>query len=179
MQHLLLSFHHANLYSHKCTSTIITITVKHMDKFKFTKRFAAEFAALLLAFLIAGSVAQQITQQPVTSRGYIKGVGCALFSNYACTTPLGTVDWGNMSADQVSTLIIYVKNNGSLPITLSLSNIVFQPPQLNSSLILTWNRNGFVLVENASASAVLTLTVSANPNHSGNFNVSAVIAGVY
>ncbi len=143
-----------------------------------SKRIIIELLVIVAAVSVSAGTASLITQQSFHSTGYINGVGCALFSNYACTMPLGTITWTNLTAGQSATQVIYVQNNGTLPITLALAGAAFTPEQAAPYLALSWNRESYVLQPAQSCSVVLTLTVSPTCAYVGSFSVSSTISGV-
>jgi hypothetical protein len=55
-----------------------------------------------------------------------------------------------------------VKNEGNVPVTLSVQASNWNPASAQTFLTLTWNRNGYVLAVGASVQAVLYLTVSSS-----------------
>jgi hypothetical protein len=61
-----------------------------------------------------------------------------------------------------TTATIYLKNEGNVPVTLSISAGNWNPASASSYFTLTWNRGGYVLAVGASVQAVLSLAVSSS-----------------
>ncbi len=101
-----------------------------------------------------------------------------VYSNSACTTPLTTINWGNLTAGATINQTIYIKNIGSgLSLALSMGTTSWTPASANGPITLTWNQEGTRLNPNQSVAATLTLTVSSGINDVTNFSVQINIAG--
>jgi hypothetical protein len=61
-----------------------------------------------------------------------------------------------------ATATIYLKNEGNVPVTLSISAGNWNPASASSYFTLTWNRAGYVLAVGTSVPAVLSLAVSSS-----------------
>src|SRR5665647_3924163 len=79
------------------------------------------------------------TSQNVSSNGQVStSANLGVYSNSACTTPLSSISWGNLTAGGTSTQTIYVKNTGSgLALTLSMGTSNWTPTTANGPITLT------------------------------------------
>jgi hypothetical protein len=101
-----------------------------------------------------------------------------VYSNSACTTPLSSISWGNLTAGGNITQTIYVKNTGSgLSLALSMATSNWTPTTANGPITLTWNQEGTRLNPGQSVAATLTLTVSSTIADVTNFSVQITITG--
>ena len=85
-----------------------------------------------------------------------------VYSDSGCTTALSSVSWGTLDPCTTATVTIYLKNEGNVPVTLSISASNWAPSSASSYFTLTWNRDSYVLAVGASVQAVLSLTVSSS-----------------
>lgn len=85
-----------------------------------------------------------------------------VYSGSGCTTALSSVSWGTLDPGTTATATIYLKNEGNVPVTLSISASNWAPSSASSYFTLTWNRDSYVLAVGASVQAVLSLTVSSS-----------------
>jgi hypothetical protein len=67
-----------------------------------------------------------------------------------------------MDPGSTVTSMIYVRNEGNVPVTLSVQASNWNPASAQSFFTFAWNRNGYVLAVGASVQAVLSLTVSSS-----------------
>jgi hypothetical protein len=119
-----------------------------------------------------------LSSQNVSSNGTISTVNVGVYSDSACTLNCTSISWGTISPGSSATSTIYVKNTGTVPMTLTMTTTGWNPTNANGPIALSWNRESYVLNANQSISAVLTLTVSSSINSSiTTFNVNIVITG--
>ena len=72
---------------------------------------------------------------------------------------------------------VYVKNTGTAPVTLSMSNTNWNPTDAYGALSLDWNRESTVLNPDQVTTATLTLSTSSSVNGISAFSVNIVISG--
>jgi len=89
-------------------------------------------------------------------------VQLGVYQDSGCTTGLSSISWGTLNPGSTATATIYLRNEGNVPVTLSVSAGNWNPASASSYFTLTWNRAGYVLAVNASVQAVLSLTVSSS-----------------
>ena len=115
----------------------------------------------------------------VLSNGAVTtSANCGLYSDSACTTPLRSIDWGNLTAGGTVTQTIYIKNTSSgLPLTLNMTTTNWSPASANGPITITWNQEGTTLSPGQSTVATLTLTVSSSEVGITDFSVQIYITG--
>jgi hypothetical protein len=133
-------------------------------------------AVLGIALTLTTAGLLSVTQL-VSSSGTITTVNVGVYSDSACTKPLTSIDWGAISPGGSVTRTIYVKNTGSVQITLSMTKTNWNPTSANGPITITWNKEGTTLTANAVATATLTLSVSSSISGITTFSVNIVIAG--
>ncbi len=129
---------------------------------------------LFLTMLTAGVLT---SSQSVQTNGNITAVNVGVYSDSGCTQNLTTIDWGALPPGNTTTRTIYIKNTGTIPVTLSMATSTWVPSNANTYLTLTWNRANYVLNAGASVSATLTLTASSSAGAITTFSFNIIITG--
>jgi hypothetical protein len=128
--------------------------------------------------LVTASIAQQQSSFNLATYGTLLSPGCAVYSDYACTKPQSQIALNNLEASSSIQQVIYIKNNGTLPITMHLSINGFVPVESVNVFSITWNREDYLLAVNQSVSAMLTLNVAPNTLGVTDFSFNTEVKGV-
>ena len=88
-----------------------------------------EVAALVVAAacLVGMAVGSALTfalltsQRAIPSTGLVVSVGFGVFSDEGCSQNLTSIDWGSVHPGESVSRVIYVKNTGNTPISLSIA----------------------------------------------------------
>ena len=118
-----------------------------------------------------------ISTQSIPSDGTITAVDVGVYSNIECSQNCTSISWGSLYPSNSTTRTVYVKNIGTVPITLSMTPVNWDPTDASTYLTLTWNQQGTVLGVGDSVTATLTLTAAADTGDLQDFNVNIVISG--
>ena|SRR3990172_12628478 len=145
-----------------------------MRKISMGAIIAVAVTGLFLTMLTAGLLT---TSQTLTSGGTITAVNVGLYSDSSTTQNLTSIDWGIIAPGNSTTRTIYVKNSGTIPITLSMTTSNWSPSNATQYLSLAWNREGYVLNTNSSISAAITLNATSAAGNLTNFSFNIVITG--
>lgn len=129
---------------------------------------------LFLSVMSAGVLS---ASQSVTSSGTISAVNVGVYTDSACTQACTSINWGNLAPGNSTAKIVYIKNNGTIPLTLSMSTSNWTPSNANTYLTLSWDRTNAVLNPSNSVMATLTLTATANAGNISSFSFSIIITG--
>jgi hypothetical protein len=146
----------------------------NLPKLSIGAIIAIAVTGLFLTMLTAGAL---VSSQTVPSGGTITAVNVGVYSNSQCTTNCTSIDWGMLSPGGSTTRTIYIKNTGTVPVTLSMATANWSPSNANNYLTVTWNRANNVLAAGSSVSATLTLTASSSAGSITNFSFDIVITG--
>ena len=144
-----------------------------MQKISIGAIIALAATGIFLSLVTAGLVATQT----VTSNGTVSAVNVGVYSNYSCTQNLTSISWGTLYAGNSTTRTIYVKNTGTVPVTLTMTDGNWVPTTANTVLTLTWNRQNTVLDAGQSISATLTLAVASSTGSLADFSFNIIITG--
>jgi len=131
-------------------------------------------AGICLTLVTAGLIATQT----ITSDGTLTRVNVGVYSDMQCKQNCTSISWGTLYPGNSTGKIIYVKNTGSLPLTLSMTTGSWAPTNASDYLTLTWDQQGTVLQGGESVSANLTLLVASDTGELTNFSFDIVVTGV-
>jgi hypothetical protein len=145
-----------------------------MRKISMGAIIAVAVTGLFLTMVTAGVL---VSSQTVTSGGTITAVNVGVYTDSACTINCTSIDWGTLAPGNITAKTVYIKNTGSVPVTLSMATAVWTPSNANSYLTCSWNRAGAILNAGTSISAILTLTAATNAGSITTFSFNIVITG--
>ena len=128
---------------------------------------------LFLSLVTAGI----ITTQTIPSSGTITTVNVGVYLDYQCTQNCTSINWGTAYPDDIINRTVYVKNTGTVPITLSMTDGNWDPVDSSNYLTLTWDKQGEVLQAGNSVPANLTLLIASDTGDLTTFNFNIIITG--
>jgi hypothetical protein len=67
-----------------------------------------------------------------------------------------------LNPGDIATYTIYVSNNGTVPVTLTMTTGSWNPPAASGNFTVTWNQQDTILAASSHTQAVLTLNVSSS-----------------
>ena len=129
---------------------------------------------LFLTLLTTGLL---MSSQTLQSSGTVTAVNVGVYSDSSYTQNCTSIDWGTIAPGNSSTRTIYIKNIGTIPITLSMTTGSWVPSNANTYISLGWNRGGTVLSAGQSTSATLTLSASSSAGNITSFSFNIIITG--
>jgi hypothetical protein len=119
---------------------------------------------LAVACLSVGAViGSLVTLYWVSGSGVIKlPPTIGVYAESACSTPVTQIDWGTLSPGDVAKKVVYIRNEGTYPVTLSLSTTNWNPSQAQQYLACTWDYAGQPIAMNSVIAMTFSLAVSSN-----------------
>jgi hypothetical protein len=139
---------------------------------------------LFLTLLTAGMLKSDQTIPPewpdrtIQSGGVIATVNIGAYLDSNCIQNATSTDWGFLRPGGNATKTVYIKNNGTVPVALTMTTESWQPTNASSLLTLTWNLENVVLNATKSSEAVLALSVSPDTGDLGDFSFDIIITGI-
>ncbi|MEM1582415.1 MAG: hypothetical protein QXK89_07910 [Candidatus Bathyarchaeia archaeon] len=134
-----------------------------------------------VGLILAGSeylLGQLTNSVQVNTSGVVASVNLAVYWDQACTQPVSEINWGTIAPGGTVPMIIYIKNIGTVPITLSKSESNWNPAGASSYITLTWNyTSGTKIQPNNVLAVTLTLTVSNSVQGVTSFSFTITITG--
>ena len=133
----------------------------------FTKRkfFNATIAVVALT-LISGFMVLQVLStiqlsSTISTVGTIKlSEGMGVYQDAGFTSAVTAIDWGALEPGAIKSYSVYIRNEGSSVLTLSMSTADWSPSTASNYLTLTWNSNSQSVNAGEAIRATFTLTVS-------------------
>jgi len=98
-----------------------------------------------------------------------------VFMDGECVNQCEKLEW-ELSAGSTSSTV-YVKNTCGVPVALSMFATGWAPSDVESFLVMSWDKEGYVLSSGESTSATLTLTASENAGNIKAFSFRILITG--
>ena len=149
-----------------------------METRKISTGAAIAIAAtgLFLTLLTSGLL---LTSQTVPSNGTVLStINVGVYNDQVCAQNCTSINWSTIAPGSSTTKTFYVKNTGTLPMTLNMATSGWNPSNANGPITLGWNREGTVLNASQSINATLTLTVSPTIDSSiTDFSFNITITG--
>ena len=143
----------------------------------YSPKLAALAVSLTAVVLTMAVFAALSASRDVTLSGTLTAVNVEVYHDSACTQPCTTVDVGTVNPGTSATQDIYIKNTGTVPVTLSMATSNWNPANAGSYLDLSWDRPGYVLGVGSSVQATLTLTAASDTGSLTIFSVTVTITG--
>lgn len=107
----------------------------------------------------------------------IQSVGVAAYTDASCVARVSDVAWGSLAPGSSATNVIYLKNEGTTSLTLSLNTASWSPTSAANYITLNWNYNGQPIAPDQVVPVTLTLSVSPNIDGISYFGFEIVIDG--
>jgi hypothetical protein len=142
------------------------------------------FSAVLLVTIAATAVSSVLFtygllsgSRTVTSQGTINAIAVGVYGEAACINPVSAVDWGMLDPGATVDVTVYIRNEGTVPMTLSMTTDEWVPSEAAADLTLSWNREGSQVNPQAVVQATLTLAVSSSISDVTDFSFEITITG--
>ena len=145
-----------------------------LQKISMGAVIAIAVTGLFLTLVSAGVLT---SSQTVGSTGTVSSINVGVYSDSACTVPLTSIAWGTVAPGGSTTKTVYVKNTGTVQMTLSMTKANWNPAGANGPISITWDREGTAVAAGQVATAVLTLAVSSSISGISTYSVDITIVG--
>ena len=121
-----------------------------------------------------GSIFGKVT---LPALGTLRTVGVGVYWDNGCSNIITSVDWGVLEPGATKHVQVYIKNEGTDPMTLSLETESWNPSGASSYISLTWDYGSQLLAVHEVVQVLLTLTVSDTIEGITGFSFDIVITG--
>lgn len=132
----------------------------------------ALMVTIVIVFGYVSAANNFFVNREVQQTGLVTSVDIQVYSDVQCTQNLLSLDWGTVDSPSTNNRIVYVKNTGTVPVTLDLSDY---PPEGYS---VTWDQQDVVLDAGISIATTLTLSVPSQPQAGNSFDFTIIITGI-
>ena len=131
-------------------------------------------AAIILTVTTTGLLS---VNQTVPSSGIVTTVNVGVYQEQACTHNLTSIDWGTLPPGGSATRIIYIRNIGTEPITITMTHANWSPDEADGPITLDWSPDDTTLNADQVTIATLTLNISEGISGIDEFSFNIVITG--
>jgi hypothetical protein len=117
---------------------------------------------------------------PVTSisnTGVIASANLQIYWENQCVNAVTSVNWGYIEIGKDTNVTVFVKNTGTVPLTLSLMTSNWNPMDLGTYCTLAWDYSGDKIETNSVMPVILILKVSPDTQEVTNFQFQITITG--
>jgi hypothetical protein len=129
---------------------------------------------LFCSLLASGAI---VTSQTVTASGLVASGNLGIYSDYSCTQTVTSINWGTVAPGGSIVRTVYLKNSGTVQVTLSMTKANWNPTSANGPITVTWDRENTVLTPNQVVLATVTLSLASTVSGISAFNVDIVFSG--
>jgi hypothetical protein len=141
---------------------------------RVTSLLAVMGIGIVLSTVVFGLLS---ASQSVTNSGNITAVGVSIYTSSTYTTKLTHIDWGSLTPGATKNATAYIRNEGTVAVTLSMTTGNWSSQAVSTYLRVTWNRQGTQLNHQSTTQAVITLTVPTNITGVDSFSFDITITG--
>jgi hypothetical protein len=106
----------------------------------------------------------------INTTGVIASVNIKCYRESECLNSYSTIIWGTLNAGSSRSVKAYIKNEGNIPLKLSLTTADWNPQHATNYIFLTWDYSNTVLQPNDVLEVTFTLTVSGSIQGIDNFS---------
>ena len=149
---------------------------------KMLKLVLTIIAVIFLSGIISGFIIVNVrsiyqTSSTISSVGTFKAIGVGVYWDNSLTNRVTEINWGLLEPGDKKSFTIYISNEGTAPLTLSMSTSNWNPSSAANYLTLTWSNTGQTINAGVTAQWTLTLTVSESVSGINSFNFDIIAVG--
>jgi hypothetical protein len=149
---------------------------------KVVKLVPAIIAVIFLSLILSGLITVTVrslyqTSSTISSIGTLKAIGIGVYWNDDLTNRVSTINWGYLMPGGQKSFTIYVHNEGTIPLTLSISTSNWSPSTASNYLTLTWSHIDQAINAGKTVEVTLTLIVSESITGISRFNFDIIAVG--
>ena len=115
------------------------------------------------------------TSVSIGNSGQIQAVGVGVYSDYNCVNNVTEIQWGVIQQGAWVTFVVYIRNEGNTPATLSLTTDGWEPMYAADYITLSWSYGGLTLEPDDVVMVILTLSVSESVEGVTDFSFDIII----
>ena len=135
------------------------------------------FVAVAVVLLMTSALALLTSNRSIPNSGEITAINVSVYQDSACTISLSSWNWSTLDPGSSTLKTMYIKNNGTVPMTLNMTTNTWTPSNAPTYITVTWNREGYSVNDGSSVQANVTLTVSPSITGITTFSFTMVITG--
>jgi len=130
---------------------------------------------VLMLMLAVGAVQFLYLGNPAPSVSAVEATGAiGIYWDAGCTKTVSSIDWGVLSPGQTKEVIVYVRNEGNQPVSLTLTPMNYSPANASTFLNFTWTCVEAGVVPGKAVQVTQSLYVSPNTEGISAFSFNIV-----
>ena len=146
---------------------------------RHSRSFSIIVAVLILAITsISYAALNHSIQIPSSGTITVKTVGITAYWDENCTDEVLEIRWGDIYSGTTKSCITHLRNEGNVPIVLSLNSSEWSPSNAEKYIGLDWDYNGTKIHPTQSIKVELILSVSSNISGITSFSFQIIITGI-
>lgn len=111
--------------------------------------------------LVYTSASQHWFSATVRSRGAVRTLGVGVYWDSVCSNPVHYIEWGIIEPGSHTNVTVHIRNEGNVPMYISLNTTNWDPPHTSQYMTLSWDYSGQALQLNEVIETTLMLSVSS------------------
>lgn len=131
---------------------------------------------VLLDGAVTGGLFERVTLN-LPNVGTVKAIGVGVYWDISCGDLVSSIDWGFVEPGATENVTVYIRNEGSAPVALSLETENWSPSNASDYMSVTWDYEGEVIDVGGVVEVTLSLSVSDTIEGITNFGFDIVIIG--
>jgi archaellum component FlaG (FlaF/FlaG flagellin family) len=132
-------------------------------------------AAIASVLIASPYVFGLLTQNTLNSSGVMADIDLGVYSDSACTQSLSSINWGTCYVDENTTVMVYIKNLGTVASTLTVLTDNWTPTAAESCYLLYANCEGQTLSPNEVLLTTFTLYPLSTASQFTTFSFDVII----
>jgi len=144
---------------------------------KRLKIVLSALVVILILYLSISILAQLSSRRTISTYGTVNAVGVEVYWDYACTDSVSSVDWGKLDPGSTRDVTLYVRNEGTSTLILSMSTSNWDPSGASGYMTLNWDYGGQSISPDEVVQVTFTLSISANIEGITSFSFDITIIG--
>jgi archaellum component FlaG (FlaF/FlaG flagellin family) len=113
----------------------------------------------------------------IGSSGVVSSANIGVYQESQCINTVSSINWGTINPGGTATYTVYVKNTGTVTLTLSFTTSGWSPSGASAYFTLTWSYTGSQINPNAVVPITFTLSLSQSVTGVTNFQFQITITG--
>lgn len=140
---------------------------------------AAPTAAVLLALLLLNGTVTGVIQGQLTlpNVGTVRAIAVGVYWDAGCSDQVTSIDWGSIDPGATVSEVVYIRNEGNAPMTLSSKTENWSPSTASTYMSLGWDYAGQAIDVDEVVRVTLSLSVSDAIEGITSFSFDIVIIG--
>lgn len=113
----------------------------------------------------------------IPNTGSVIAIGVGVYWDSGCANQVTSIDWGVIEAGASVDEPVFIRNEGTVPMTLTLGTQNWNPPSATDYIDLSWDYGGGAIDVGVAVPVTLTLSVLDTIEGITNFSFEIVIIG--